>query len=248
MLPSFLWPFDLAGWHNGGWWLSAQGGNHMLGPGQLDIKEGLDFIYPWCGEPLYKDQRIMRQSYFHDETSGITTRFYRNFSLALKCYGDANALELRLSCTDPSICGYSLQKSRSDDRLNTMLPSFLWPFDLAGWHNGGWWQSAGEETIGLDLVNWISGIQGYYCPWESGYHFTGRRFNQNLKFHDDIIIWKVFLHYWPRVRGIKWSLWIPLTEGQWCGALIFSWLLAQIKCWIKICVASDLRHKNICKI
>ena len=38
--------------------------------------------------------------------------------------------------------------------------------------------------------------------------------------HDDVIKWKHFPRYWPFVRGIHWSRWIPLTKASdaelWC--------------------------------
>ena len=42
-----------------------------------------------------------------------------------------------------------------------------------------------------------------------------------IPYHDDAVIWKQFLHYWPFLRGTTYQQWIPITEGQWWRALIF---------------------------
>ena len=39
--------------------------------------------------------------------------------------------------------------------------------------------------------------------------------------HDDIIKWKIFLHYWPFVRGIHRSPVDSPHKGQWRGAFAF---------------------------
>ena len=44
--------------------------------------------------------------------------------------------------------------------------------------------------------------------------------------HDDVIKWKHFLHYWPFVQGIHWSLVTSPHKGQWCRVLIFSLICA----------------------
>ena len=53
------------------------------------------------------------------------------------------------------------------------------------------------------------------------------RFSENthkFQIHDDAIKWKYFPRYWPFVRGIHPSRWIPLTK--WRGALMFSLICA----------------------
>ena len=60
--------------------------------------------------------------------------------------------------------------------------------------------------------------------------------------HDDIIKWKHFPHYWPFVQGIHRSpvnsqwCW-ALINSQWCWALIFS----LINGWVNNHEADDLR-------
>ena len=51
-------------------------------------------------------------------------------------------------------------------------------------------------------------------------------------YHDDVIKWKHFPHYWPFVRGIYWSPMNSPHKGQWRGTLMFSLICA----WINGCV------------
>ena len=49
--------------------------------------------------------------------------------------------------------------------------------------------------------------------------------------HDGVSKWKHFPRYWPFARGIHRR--IPLTKGQWRGALMFSLICAWINGWVK---------------
>ena len=60
--------------------------------------------------------------------------------------------------------------------------------------------------------------------------------------HDDVIKWKHFPRYWPFVRGIHRSRWIPQHKGQWRGGLMFSLICARIKDWVNSREAGDLRR------
>ena len=60
-------------------------------------------------------------------------------------------------------------------------------------------------------------------------------------FHDDVMKWKHFLCYWPFVWAIHQSLVNSPHKGQWCGALIFSVICAQINSWVNNHEAGDLR-------
>ena len=63
----------------------------------------------------------------------------------------------------------------------------------------------------------------------------------NTSFHDDIIKWKYFLHYWPLVRGIhRWLVNSPHND-QWCRALMFSFICTWINRWVNNHEAGDLR-------
>ena len=53
-----------------------------------------------------------------------------------------------------------------------------------------------------------------------------------LDVHDDMMTWKRCPHYRPFVKGIRrYYRWIPLTKGQWCTALMFSFVLTCTNCW-----------------
>ena len=48
-------------------------------------------------------------------------------------------------------------------------------------------------------------------------------------YHDNVIKWKHFPHYWPFVRGIHHSPANSSHKGQWCGALMFPLICALNK-------------------
>ena len=79
--------------------------------------------------------------------------------------------------------------------------------------------------------------QASYPPVDCG-SFTVCTRILALVVHDDIIKWKHFLHYWSFVQGIHWSPVNSPHKGQWCGALICTW----INGWINNGEAGDLRH------
>ena len=56
--------------------------------------------------------------------------------------------------------------------------------------------------------------------------------------HDEVIIWKHFLRYWPFVRGIHRSPVNSSHKGQWRGALMFPLICA----WINNREAGDMRR------
>ena len=62
-----------------------------------------------------------------------------------------------------------------------------------------------------------------------------------LCWHDDVIKWKHFPHYWPFVREIHRSPVNSLHKGQWHGTLMFSLICAWINDWVNNCEAGDLR-------
>ena len=61
-------------------------------------------------------------------------------------------------------------------------------------------------------------------------------------YHDDVIKWKHFPHYWPFVRGIHRSQVNSPHKGQWRGVLMFSLVLAWINGWVKNRESGDLRR------
>ena len=59
-------------------------------------------------------------------------------------------------------------------------------------------------------------------------------------FHDDVIKWKYFPHYWPFVQGIHRSPVNSPHKDQWRGALMFS--LIWINGWVNNRETGNLRH------
>ena len=66
--------------------------------------------------------------------------------------------------------------------------------------------------------------------------------SQHEIFHDEVIKWKHFPHYWPFVRGIHRSPVNSPHKGQWCWALMFSLIGNWINGWVNNCEAGDLRR------
>ena len=68
-------------------------------------------------------------------------------------------------------------------------------------------------------------------------------------YHDDVIKWKHFPHYWPFVRGIHRSPVNSPQKGQWRGALKFSLICARINGWVNNREAGDpRRHQAHCDV
>ena len=59
----------------------------------------------------------------------------------------------------------------------------------------------------------------------------GRQGLTHPAFHDDVIKWKHFPHYWPFVWGIHRSPVDSPHKGQWCRALMFSLIYAWTNSW-----------------
>ena len=79
-----------------------------------------------------------------------------------------------------------------------------------------WWRHMGEWCI-----PWVSLI-----PW----------WRQQMEH---------FPTYWPFVRGIhRWPVNSP-HKGQWCGALMFSFISAWSNSWVNNCDAGDLKRHRI---
>ena len=60
--------------------------------------------------------------------------------------------------------------------------------------------------------------------------------------HDDVIKWKHFPCYWPFMRGIHRSRWMPLTEASDADLWCFSLNCARINGWVNNREAGDLRR------
>ena len=64
----------------------------------------------------------------------------------------------------------------------------------------------------------------------------------HFDYHDGVIKWKHFPHYWPSVRGIHRSPLNSPHRGQWRGTLVFSLICAWINVWVNNSEAGDLRR------
>ena len=75
---------------------------------------------------------------------------------------------------------------------------------------------------------------------------TSVKFESKYKtFHDNVIKWEHFLHYWPFVWGIHRSPVNSPLKSQWCGALLFSLICAWINNrWVNNREAGELRHRR----
>ena len=65
-----------------------------------------------------------------------------------------------------------------------------------------------------------------------------------VKNRDDVIKWTHFLRYWPFVRGNHRSLVNSSHKGQWCGALLLSFICAWTIVWVNNRDAGDLRRHH----
>ena len=63
-----------------------------------------------------------------------------------------------------------------------------------------------------------------------------------LSWHDDVIKWKLFLRYWPFVRGIHRSAVNSPHKGWWHGALMFSFICVWNNSWVNNGDAGDFRR------
>ena len=61
--------------------------------------------------------------------------------------------------------------------------------------------------------------------------------------HDDVIIWKRFLHYWPFVRGVTGHLGFSSQRPTMRHFDFFT--LVQANCWINTRAPDDLRHYDL---
>ena len=60
--------------------------------------------------------------------------------------------------------------------------------------------------------------------------------------HDDVTKWKHFPRYWPFVRGIHRSRWIPRTKANDAELWRFLWSTVWINSWVNNREAGDLRR------
>ena len=82
-------------------------------------------------------------------------------------------------------------------------------------------------------IRWIHYQLMIKSPQHCLYTLQGNLIYWSLKsYHDDVIKWKYFLHYWPFVRGIYQSPVNSPHKGQWRGALMLSLICVWINAWV----------------
>ena len=79
----------------------------------------------------------------------------------------------------------------------------------------------------------------FSCKWKSVKHHI-------LSNEQRVAGWRHWIGSAFRITGHLWwestdDRWIPLTKGQWCGALVFSLMSAWSNCWTNKRVSSELR-------
>ena len=119
-------------------------------------------------------------------------------------------------------------------------------YDGLNWASYGiiYWQEllvSSVPLISLKIINfraWISNYISIYIYIYIGYNYlimSGLNLvtvGQHQLWHDDVIKWKHFPHYWPFVRGIHRSPVNSPHKGQWRGALMFSLICVWINGWV----------------
>ena len=113
--------------------------------------------------------------------------------------------------------------------------SRAWP---PGGHIGPPWTSMClRARRWLNLIDQGTRIKEPLCPVlrrkvRSSRSLTPLVIHRSVESEGIVLTGKTFPHYFPFVRGIHWFVsgihqWVPLTRGQWCGALMFSLLFAE---------------------
>ena len=90
-------------------------------------------------------------------------------------------------------------------------------------------------------------FHGMMSPWDQLTPFilfwrVGWKKMIRHNFHDYVIKWKHFLHYWPFVQGIHMSPVNSPHKGQWRRALMVSLICTRINAWVNNGEAGDLRR------
>ena len=94
--------------------------------------------------------------------------------------------------------------------------------DPLPWHMG---------TPSINVVVVPQGVQNFYSVLINIDLFL----NVWFVIHDDVIKWRHFSYYWPFVRGIHRSPVNSPHNGQWRGALMFSFICVWINGWVNNC-------------
>ena len=96
----------------------------------------------------------------------------------------------------------------------------------------------------FSINNWILLILSKFLKITSKVNSDTQRMGDSItvvvSVHDDVIKWKHFPRYWPFVRGIHRSRWIPHTIAR--DAELWCFLLAWLNDWVNSRKAGDLRR------
>ena len=177
-----------------------------------------------------------------------------------------NALEWRLSCTNPSICGIRADTRYAPSQWETSLQSNA----LSHWLGANLESALGmlivaQETrpsvldVGFPEYMWMPCSALSYLCILGVFPYTWRVPQMSLPgrptsfswmqatypfsgVHDDVIKWKHFPCCWPFVRGINQSPLNSPHKGQWGGALMFSLICAWTNGSVNNRGTGDLRH------
>ena len=103
-----------------------------------------------------------------------------------------------------------------------MWYDMMW-YDMV-WYDMIWYDIMGcNEMWYMILYDMIYYDMLWYMTWHDmilqNAHNTDGLHSRSV-YHDDVIKWKHLSRYWPFVRGIHWSRWIPRTKASdaelWC--------------------------------
>ena len=179
-------------------------------------------------------------------TSGETVRHSTSHSCQISERLDENwgsLFDLKLTTTDGRMARY--RKSSADyvssGANNTKTAHkvvwrspYLSTVIMTSWH--------GKAFCITGLFNWESNGHRWIL------HTKGRvypKYSHTKNPYHDVIKWKHFPRYWPFVRGIHRSPVNSPHQGQWRGALMFSFICTWINGWVNNREAGDLRcHRD----
>ena len=150
-------------------------------------------------------------------------------------------------------CGYT--KEMSCTKLILLLDAFQIKFDF----------TLGAFQTNIDFFQWILPERdiSYICraeqkvvhvdtfgsfwfihSWNTWPSRNGLDSWNKKIYHDDLIKWKHFPHYWPFGWGIHWSLVNSPHTGQWRWTLMFSVIWAWTNGWVNNWNGCDLRRHH----
>ena len=99
-----------------------------------------------------------------------------------------------------------------------------WPF-VRGIHRSQWIPSTKASDAGLSCFLWSAPDTVCFChhKFHGIYRSHHIGTSHGISWHDDVVKWKHFPRYWPFVRGINRSWWIPSTKASDAELSCFLW-------------------------